>query len=71
MDWTDPRWQRRQERWRHNSYLGHCAMAAQNMRTIAKASTTTDESRLLAEQIEGLLDQLAASLKTRKESSHG
>ena len=55
------------EIWRHNSYLGHVAMARRNLLTIASAPTVTPESVRLAEEILPLAEALAKSLKTRKE----
>lgn len=55
------------KRWRHNSFLGHCAMGQSHMQAIQQAETTTQRSRQLASEINTLLTELAASLKERKD----
>ena len=62
-------WQRRQLVWQHNGLLGTAALTLQGMRTIQIRPTTTDESRALAQRIEGLTILLAESLKTRRPES--
>jgi hypothetical protein len=65
LNYSDPGWHKRQERWRHCSFLGHCAMGRQHMRVISVAETTTSRSKHLATHISGLLQELAESLKER------
>ncbi len=55
----------RQRRWRHNSFLGHCAMGKIHMHYIQGADSTTPRSKQLAAQINTLLYELAQSLKER------
>ena len=52
--------------WQHNSFLGHCVMAQQNMQAIIDSRTATDEAKERATLIKAYLGQLAASLKERK-----
>ena len=62
-----PQFEARQRRWRHNGYLGSVAMARQAMIEISQGTTTTEESKALAVEIENLLDLLMPTLKHRKD----
>lgn len=55
----------RRKIWQHNGYFGHAAMAIRAMQAMQRAKTTTDETQLLAFQIEGQLQALIESLRTR------
>lgn len=57
---------KRNARWRHNSYLGSCSMAKQNMRAILNSNTTTDAAKAIAVRIENDLEFLLDALKVRK-----
>ena len=57
---------KRLEVWRHNSFFGHCAMARQNMVTIMKSDTATDEAKDTAAKIYSQLNTLSTQLRTRK-----
>lgn len=63
-----PAWCRRQAIWRHNAARGQVCMSRTIMHSIQQLETTTNESKALAVQVELLLEQLAASLLTRKDS---
>lgn len=67
LSYSDPEWHKRQERWRHCSFLGHCSMGKSHMRMIQQSKTATPQSVLLAGQISGLLTELAVSLKERND----
>ena len=58
---------KRREIWRHNSYLGHVAMARRNILNLESAPTVTPAAADIAREILPLLDRLSAALKTRKE----
>ena len=60
-----PEWNRRQERWIHNSYLGHVKMAKSNMLSIQKAKTTTALAKDQAEVVWFALDQLEVLIQER------
>ena len=53
-----PQWQARQDRWKHNSFQGHVAMAKRNMRTICESQTATQEAKEQASIVWFALDQL-------------
>jgi hypothetical protein len=53
--------------WKHNSFLGHAALARKNMVSIIESSTATDSSRDMAKHIYRMLGDLEVSLKTRKD----
>ncbi len=59
-------WIRRQLAWRHNGFHGSVRMSRMQMLAIMQAHTPTDASKQLAAQIEGLLEKLGESLKTRR-----
>ena len=65
LDYSDPEWHKRQARWRHTSFLGHCERARISMVSMQQASTTTSQTTLIARSIEVLLVQLRDSLKER------
>lgn len=52
--------------WRHNSLLGHVAMARSNMRAIETVSTTSDRAREIAGQIWLLLGDLDKELRENR-----
>lgn len=56
---------RRQSRNAHNACFGGIAMAKVWMRNIHGRATVTQRGKELAEQIDGLLNQLGDELKTR------
>lgn len=60
-----PEWQKRQDRWRHNSYRGHVAMMKSNLFAIAKSPTTTDEAKRCALHILGEVERLGALVRKR------
>lgn len=55
----------RKEVRRHNSFLGHVAMAKRNMRTIGSSFTATREASQLAQEIVLKLEHLEKALRTR------
>jgi hypothetical protein len=66
-----PKQRARQEQsraiWKHNSFLGHAALARKNMLTIIDSETAIDSSRDMAKHIYRMLGDLEISLKTRKD----
>lgn len=58
---------KRVEVWRHNSFLGHVAMARSNMRGISQSSTATVAAKSKAVKISILLEELIPLLKERAE----
>lgn len=57
----------RQDRWRHNSYLGHVRMMRQQCRAILCSNTATDEAKAIAVRIENDAEMLGEALRTRKD----
>lgn len=55
--------ERRMRIWRHNSLLGHVAMARSNMRAIETVSTTSARAREIAGKIRDLLEDLDKELR--------
>lgn len=51
--------------WRHNSFFGSAMFAQKAMNAIIKSSTTTRETKKLAEDIQAKCVALRAALKTR------
>lgn len=60
-------WLKKQDIWRHNSFLGHVAMARANMQGIIKSKTATKDAKLIAYQILALTNDLKEALKERSE----
>lgn len=61
-----PAWHARQERWRHNSFLGHARMMRMQCIAILSSKTTTDEAKQIAVRIEQDAELLAEALRIRK-----
>lgn len=58
--------QRRKRVWRHNSFLGHVAMAKRNMQTLGDAPSVSDKANALASQIWLLLTELDTELRANR-----
>lgn len=67
LKYSDPAWHKRQARWKHTSFLGHCAMTISNMQAISASQTATARSKQLAAQIGALAHELAETLKERND----
>lgn len=65
LDYNDPEFARRQSRNGHNACFGGVAMGKAWMKVIHERTTTSQRAKELAEQIDGLLNQLGDELKTR------
>lgn len=63
--WQDKNWLFHQRVWRHNGFLGWVVLMSKNLRQIIEAETTSVETKLLADRINNLLQELRQSLKTR------
>lgn len=59
---------KKEDIWRHNSFLGHAAMMKKQALAIIDSKTTTEKSKDHARNIWWLADQLATSLKERNPS---
>lgn len=59
--------ERRLRAHRHNSYMGHIAMARHNFVAIMHADTATDQAKDTASQIVRKIDILRELLKTRQD----
>ena len=64
----EPAWLARQRRWRHNSFLGHVAMARQNMWVILTSDSTTQKAKKLSQEVYQKLVELEDALKVRVDS---
>lgn len=53
--------------WRHNSFMGMAVMMERNASSIYVSETASEESKVLAEQIEQLAHKLRISLKVRSD----
>lgn len=60
-------WLVRQERHRHNGYLGSAAMMRAQCQTILNSTTATDEAKQIAVRIEHDAEMLSEALRTRKD----
>jgi hypothetical protein len=60
-------WLARQNRWKHNSFLGHAGMMWSNATSIMNSYTATDESKALAREIYSLAEKLQSSLRKRRD----
>lgn len=58
-------WQARQNRWRHNGFLGSAAMMRQQCRNMAVAKTTSVETKKIARDIWNKTLDLEISLRVR------
>ena len=56
---------KRQRAWRHNSFLGHCAMMLAQLQIILRSDTITPEARDAAEKALTKVDLLAFNLERR------
>ena len=61
-------WYDRQDRHRHNSFIGCAAMMRAQCNSITASKTVTYEAKRLANQIQLLSIDLALALKTRIDS---
>jgi hypothetical protein len=52
--------------WKHNSFLGHCAMARQNMIAIQMSETASPAAKKQAMEIETKLKLLAQELRAHR-----
>jgi hypothetical protein len=59
-------WDRRQECWKHNSFLGHARMMQMNCQAILNSKTATEEAKAIAVRIENDAEMLETALKIRK-----
>ena len=59
-------WRERQDRWKHNSFFGHVAMAGANMKAIIVSTTATNEAKAIAAFVVYDLERLRLALKQRK-----
>jgi hypothetical protein len=50
---------------RHNNFLANATMMQRQCTAIISSTTATEESKVLARNIQGLAEQLAESLETR------
>ena len=57
--------ERRLRAFKHNSFVGHARMMMMQAQNIATSDTTTEETKLIANQIYELADKLAGSLSKR------
>ena len=57
--------ERRLRAFRHNSFVGHARMMMMQAQNIATSDTTTEETKLIADQIAELANKLARSLAKR------
>lgn len=62
-----PESHRRQEIWKHNSFMGYAAMMKSQCRSILNSSTATDDAKQIAVRIEQDAEMLGAALKKRKD----
>ena len=60
--------ERRRQVWAHNQCFGGVAMAKMWMVIIQQKPTVTDEAKVIAGQVEGLLLQLSEQLKKRNQT---
>ena len=57
--------ERRLRAFRHNSFVGHARMMMMQAHNITISDTTTEETKLIADQIAELANKLARSLAKR------
>ena len=57
--------ERRLRAFKHNSFVGHARMMMMQVQNIATSDTTTEETKLIADQIYDLANKLARSLAKR------